>query len=1042
METKSLAGKWRFALDADDAGINERWFERKLPQTAKLPGSTDENGYGEPVTGCDTHRLSRIKKYIGCAWYQRTVNIPAAWAGKHMTLFLERCLWESMLWIDGELIGYADSICTPHTYTCNLEPGKHVLTIRVDNRAKFNIGTRSHAWSEDVQTIWNGIVGRIELIATDSVYMDHIQVYPDVWQNTVRVQLELVNLLCVPAAGSICMKAVCGEQHGAQAEIPFSLDAGHKTVEVILSLQQPAMLWDEISPSMYTLQLALKAEGGGKQFCDSQSIAFGMRSFQARGGQFFINGRAVFLRGTHDAGNFPLTGYPSCSVADWKRIYQIGKSYGLNHFRFHSFCPPEAAFTAADEEGVILQAELPLFSISAPPIGEDKARDDFLEAELIRILRSYGNHPSFCLMCMGNELRGDYRYLEKLVAYGKKTDERHLYSASANNACEPSVGIKPSRGDEYYVSHEACIGEKRLLRRCEHIFRQSEPNTSGDYGDTLVGIDVPTISHEVGQWEVYPCMDEPEKYTGVLRAKNFEYFRNLLFEKGMLAQAHDFTAASGRLAVALYKEEIERSLRTSNYGGFQLLDIHDYPGQGTSTVGWLDAFWDTKGLISPEEFRGFCGDVVPLVRMEKRVWANDELFTARLEVSNYGAGDVQDTVAWELRDTQGSLIAHGDFPPVCFVQGKVTTVGDICAALDTVLDASKLILTVKIIGKGICNKWDIWRYPSVLDIPVPENTLLATQWDHSVEQALHEGRQVLLLAENVSASEAMAFTPPFWNTQLFVGQAKSMGIWCDPAHPALSQFPTDFYANWQWWYLLAKARCVNIEALGREFSPIVQVIDHPLRNAKMALLFEARVGNGRLLYSSLPLSDHSLVARQLLYSLCVYMRSNRFSPSCAVDMQALRSLLKPLPALRLKRYLKRLEADSATWDCPVSNLLEGDGGRCWVSMPSGFPHSIFIELHQTMGIDGLQILPRQDGVKSGFVKEFAIYVGNDPENMGKPVLTGTMEYSLSQQQFLFPWMDDGFNKTKTKVGRYIKFVALSGYGNCQELALAGIDILC
>ena len=158
METKNLAGKWRFALDADDAGINERWFERKLPQTANLPGSTDENGYGETVTGCDTHRLSRIKKYIGCAWYQRTVNIPAAWAGKHMTLFLERCLWESMLWIDGELIGYADSICTPHTYTCNLEPGKHVLTIRVDNRAKFNIGTRSHAWSEDVQTIWNGIV--------------------------------------------------------------------------------------------------------------------------------------------------------------------------------------------------------------------------------------------------------------------------------------------------------------------------------------------------------------------------------------------------------------------------------------------------------------------------------------------------------------------------------------------------------------------------------------------------------------------------------------------------------------------------------------------------------------------------------------------------------------------------------------------------------------------------------------------------------------------------------------------------------------------
>ena len=120
------------------------------------------------------------------------------------------------------------------------------------------------------------------------------------------------------------------------------------------------------------------------------------------------------------------------------------------------------------------------------------------------------------------------------------------------------------------------------------------PETVSDYTESISKFDVPVISHEIGQWCVYPNFNEMKKYTGVLKPRNFEIFRETLEENQMLDQANDFLVASGKLQTLCYKEDIESALRTPGFGGFQLLDLHDFPGQGTALIGVLDPFWEEK----------------------------------------------------------------------------------------------------------------------------------------------------------------------------------------------------------------------------------------------------------------------------------------------------------------------------------------------------------------------------------------------------------------------------------------------------------------
>ena len=92
--------------------------------------------------------------------------------------------------------------------------------------------------------------------------------------------------------------------------------------------------------------------------------------------------------------------------------------------------------------------------------------------------------------------------------------------------------------------------------------------------------------------------------------------------------ADSFLLASGKLQALCYKADIEAALRTKNFAGFQLLDLHDFPGQGSAIVGVLNPFWESKGYVTPQEYSEFCNSVVPLARMSKFVFNSGDTLKA------------------------------------------------------------------------------------------------------------------------------------------------------------------------------------------------------------------------------------------------------------------------------------------------------------------------------------------------------------------------------------------------------------------------------
>jgi hypothetical protein len=880
----SLAGTWQFRLDAEKDGRRMNWQnERFQESTIFLPGSTDEAGYGLKTSGPSRGWLSRPVVYEGPAWYQREIVVPSLWRGKRLVLFLERPHWETEVWVDGVSFGTQNSLSTPHVYDLSgaLAPGRHTLTICVDNTYKIDVGRNAHSVTEHTQTNWNGIVGRIDLEISDPVWIHSARLYPDAASKVVRVQAVIGNATGQNMPGELVTRIDDGPAQ--KTSVPIS--GKEQKVEFTVPLDEHVRLWDEYQGELHQLNIRIEA---GRHH-DERGIAFGVRQFGARGKQFVVNGRPIFLRGTLECNIFPKTGYPPTDVDSWARLYRIARSYGLNHFRFHSWCPPEAAFVAADQAGFLLHVELPVWNRT---LGKDPAVVDFMRAEGHRILATYGNHPSFTMLCLGNELAGDYALMDSLVAEFKQADQRRLYTFSAD--FERKV---PGPSSDYYVAQRSAAGFFRIHDPSrEGRFQATQSGTDVDYAALSAPITVPIVAHELGQWVTYPSYDEIAKYTGVLKARNLEAFRQQLAERGMVDQARDFQAASGRFAWLLYKEDIETVLRTPQFGGIQLLQLHDFPGQGEALIGLLDSFWDSKGILSPEQMRGFFSETVPLLRLPKFVWTSEETLSGKLQVAHYGRKELSGAVAeWTVCDTTGKTLASGSLAAARLGLGQVSDLGVINVPLKQVSAATRLDIAVKLAGTNARNSWSAWCYPKG---PVAGGIEIARSVDAIARKTLAAGGKVLLVANpGISGKNVrkMRFLPVFWSLSWFPKQPGTMGILCDPEHPALHEFPTEMHSNWQWWELTQDAPALILNDAPLALRPIVQVIDDYHRNDRLGAVFEARAGKGKLLVSSLDIEsdlDRRVVARQLRQSLLTYMSSDRFDPETEVDLDWLSRRIK------------------------------------------------------------------------------------------------------------------------------------------------------
>ena len=808
-----LSGTWEFCLDPEGS------LEAAAPfnDAITLPGTTDlaEKGYAAPVPGdsilAETGHLTRRYRYAGKAWYRKKVVMPYVWREKDMALYLERTK-ATRLYLDGALVDSCNDVSTPQMYSLGrLKPGVHTIALCVDNGGGVpeQVIRSSHLYSEDTQTNWNGVIGRIEFGPAESV---------------------------------------------------------GKTSRVMASMPR----------------------------------------LQVKDGYFEAGGHKVFLRGKHDACVFPSTGHTPMDKASWIKYFQRCKEYGINHVRFHSWCPPEAAFAAADEHEIYLQPELPFWGTLE---GEELLA--FLQKEGTNILKTYGHHPSFAMFSLGNELWGEPAVMQALVDTFRKEAPQILYT-NGTNAFLGYQGYL--EGMDFMATARTRwepYGEYRTHVRSSFAFCDAEdggilnhfyPGTTWNYAEALEGVPVPVISHETGQFQSYPDYAEIDKYEGTpFVPYNLMEFRRRLEAAGLADQAEDFHRASVRWAAELYKADIEMCFRTPGLGGFQLLDIQDYPGQGSAYVGVMDAFMDSKDSLVESDWRSFCGDIVPLAEFDKYCWSSDETFRAHLLLSRYGGAEITG-VDW-------CLSLGEETPPVSIpidnLEGEgLLDLGAIEANLSGITEPVRGYLYVDVFINGGCtpvnrNHWPLWFYPAG-NKPDKSGITVVRRMDRAAQNALAAGKKVLLMPSDTKYTVGGLFQTDYWNYRMFKDICESagkpvspgtLGILTDPSHPLFREFPTEEHTNWQWFPVLKASRPMILDAL-EDYKPIVQVIDNVERNHRLGLVFEFSVGKGSLLVccSDLEQVQDRPEGRQFYSALLNYMRSTDFHPQTALSQVRLKEL--------------------------------------------------------------------------------------------------------------------------------------------------------
>ena len=943
-----LSGTWEFQMDREGKGVAEKWYQPdyKLNDVITLPASMPQQLKGDDIS-VDTKWVGSLydssyfynpymakyrqpgkdmklqffltpdKHYVGKAWYKKTVTLPENEAVPMYTLYLERPHITTEVWVNGEKVETTQkSLSVPHVFFLYglLKPGENTIAICVDNDPEtVKVGQDSHSVTDQTQGDWNGIVGKIELQPFNAI--DEVKVYPDVDSKTARVHLEMLD--CKSRKVTVTLKATAfntDKQHVVESKPVEVMLNDSKVVpcDVTLQMGEGMLLWDEFNPQLYRLEVEVKAKDG---VAYHQGTVFGMRKMEIRDKMFYLNGHEILLRGTVENCDFPNTGYPPMDLESWLKLFKTCKSYGLNHMRFHSYCPPEAAFLAADLVGFYLQPEGPSWPNHGVRLGRGEPIDEYLMDESVAIADEYGNHPSFTFYAFGNEPAGDWvKWSTEHVAAMKAYDPRHLY-------CGFSVGggwaWQP--GSEYAVKAGA-RGLSEWTRSAPESVVTFEKNITTYNGKDMPNtpITMPFVSHETGQWCAFPNFDEIGKYTGVNKAKNFEIFRDLLRDNGMESRARQFMMASGKLQALCYKAEIERTLRTPKYAGFQLLSLNDYSGQGTALVGVTDVFFDDKGYMTNNQFREFCSPVVPLAKIEKFTFKNNETFKASIELSQFSDHEMKGvTPSWTIYKVGNVVLnqsvssipseevyAEGKLPTLDLPIGGNIVLGDISVPLDDVKEPTKMTLVVSIPGSDARNRWNFWVYPSVPSETIaydkklePKGVYVTDSLDEKAINTLNKGGKVLVCAAGkvtYGKEVVQQFTPVFWNTSWFkMRPPHTTGIFVENTHSIFDLFPTDFHSDMQWWELVNRAQVMQFTDFPKDFQPLVQSIDTWFVSRKIGMLFEANVDKGKLVMTTMDISrdlDHRIVARQMRESILHYMQSDKFKPEWTIDLQRVSDL--------------------------------------------------------------------------------------------------------------------------------------------------------
>ena len=817
-----LSGRWRVTAGGIDSKVElpgtlaasklgKRWTERDFKTTMDLPQS---------------EALVQEWQFVGKAAWTRTVELSAEDCAAPQELFFERVMWTSAAFWDGQPLGTRDSLATPHVYSLpNLTPGRHELRLEIDNGNRYNFSRQSHAYGPNMQAVWNGVLGKLELRRAHPL-------------RAARVFADADGKLSVETTAEVTAVDVEG-----LAVAGWKQDGKH----IAICLGEKPIAWSEFHPKLYTVRLT--ARDGFVH-----SVRFGFRTYGTNGRHITQNGNDIFTRGNVENANFAKDGTPWMTKAEWAAMLKtLRDEDGVNTIRFHTWCPPAAAFEAADELGVMLQPEAGIWTdkwmSEGDEIGNGKPVDDFVRRELKAIVDAYGNSPSFLSLSIGNELgNSNFTKMGEMIAGLRAYDPRALYYASSAREL--------SGADDFLLSHKVGddLAREKLL-----------PRTDWDYEEIYAASKVPTVAHEIGQWPVYPIWDDLLKpFTGTMRPWNLSRHRDTAAKKNALRFQGEYHAASAKLKRLLYKEEVESFLRTPSCAGLQLLNVQDYTGQAEALVGWRDPFYRLKrGFGSLPSFSTVWGPISYLARFPKFTYVAGETFRAELHIRNLTAKAL--SAGMEFTWSFGGKVRRVALPTEVAPGeiGKVTTVE---IALTDAMTREKQTL---VFG---ANRWNFWVYPQEVKRSFPKGVFV-TKDPAAMKTALANGRVVLYLGPSWKSAKGR-FKPVYWSARWFPvanTTAAALGTWFDTAHPALRGFVTEDFTDWQWYSLAEGATIHALEDVPDSFRPIGLSVNDFHFSDLTATLFEALVGDGRLFVCGYDLELDTPEARRLRASLCDYL---------------------------------------------------------------------------------------------------------------------------------------------------------------------------
>lgn len=624
-ESISLDGEWTFALDPDERGLAEGWSSRPaLEREVMVPAPWQTYG---PET----------ERYIGSAWYQRSIELPESWRKDHVYLILEACDYETRVYLDGRELTRHEGGYTPIEVLLPLseQGGKaHSLVLRVHDPID-NSETphgKQGSWYTRVSGPWQPV--RLERRPPTHVERLSLQIGPDGVDIDVSPRESAISILD-PDGVEVARRQGCGRVVLAQAK-----------------------LWTPDAPYLYTAVATLGE--------DRLEKTFGVRWVEKRGDRIYLNGEPLFVRGMLDQGFWPQTVYRPPSLEAIEREIALAKQMGVNLLRKHIKLEDPRYLDACDRLGMLVWEEPPCFYRYTP---EGRAR---FWREVERMVERDGHHPSIIAWSLYNEEWGlEWRlgrdadkqeHVAELYQRAQKLDPTRLW---CDNSGWAHVSTDLNDWHRYFVLPDQRQEWEEDLQRC--LSRPHDNFVSGR------GKDVPLLISELGVWGLpevsrilQGCQGRPSwfdaRWAG--HTEEFKYPATAERNFSRFALGRVFGDLDGlgrhcqRRMMRALKGVLETMRRRPELSGYVVTELTDIEWESN---GWLDYFRNPK--LGFEEFAWFNGPLAVMAELDCHAFAADAGAIARLWVSNHTPREFAGVVVWRFAGQEGrievQISAHG-----------------------------------------------------------------------------------------------------------------------------------------------------------------------------------------------------------------------------------------------------------------------------------------------------------------------------------------------------------------------------------------------